>query len=105
MLAWFGNVEMTIDRRFNFTTSTALATCLMMIDERSSCSNNDLAECMGGIDPILLRKYIQPLIDSTLVKEAEGAKFQIEQSSAIVSSKLILAKTSAETYLNLVAST
>ena len=72
MLAWFGSVDMCVDRRHNFTTGTALATCLMMIDERTSCSNNDLAECMGGVDPSLLRKIIQPLLDSSLLTEVDG---------------------------------
>lgn len=77
MLAWFGSVEMTVDRRHNFTTGTALATCLMKIDERRTCANSELAECMGGVDPSLMRRIVQPLLDSTLVAEVDG-KFQIE---------------------------
>ena len=44
----------------------------MMIDERTSCSNSDLAECMGGVDQSLLRKIIQPLLDSSLLTEVDG---------------------------------
>ena len=104
MLAWFGNVEMSVDGRHNFTTGTALATCLLMVDERGSCSNSDLAECMGGVDSSLLRKVIQPLLDSTLLVEMDG-KFKVESSSAIVPNKLSLALSSAESYTDLVAST
>lgn len=58
MLAWFGRVDLCVDGKHTFTTGTALATCLLMVDERGSCTNNDLAECMGGVDPSLLRKII-----------------------------------------------
>jgi len=44
MLAWFGTVDLILDKKHNFRVSTGLATCLFMIDERKQLSNRDLAE-------------------------------------------------------------
>lgn len=50
ILAWFGTVELVLDRRHSLVVNTGLATCLLMVEERK-LSNNDLAESMGGLTP------------------------------------------------------
>ena len=50
MLAWFGTVELVLDKRHKLAVNTGLATCLMMIEERRNIPSSDLAECMGGLD-------------------------------------------------------
>ena len=50
MLAWFGTVELVLDKRHKLVVNTGLATCLMMIEERRKIPSSELAECMGGLD-------------------------------------------------------
>ena len=79
-LAMFGTAELLVDRKHNITVSTGQATCLLHIDEQSKASNKDLADYFGGVDPMVMRNMIQPLIDSTIVSEENGY-FTIEQAS------------------------
>ena len=104
MLAWFGTVDLVLDRRHQFTVSTGLATCLFMIEERIKLSNNDLAECMGGIDAALMRKLVQPLLDSSVVTEENG-QYRIEAANQVETNKLQMSKSlTAGVYTDLVAS-
>ena len=101
MLAWFGTVELVLDRRHQFVVSTGLASCLLLVEERK-LSNSDLAECMGGIDSQLLRNLVQPLLDSGLLTE-EGGMYSIAAPNAIAPAKLTQALTSAQKYTDLVS--
>ena len=67
MLAWFGSVELVLDKRHKLVVNTGLATCLMMIEERRKIPSNELAECMGGFEVTIFSKLLQPLIDSSVV--------------------------------------
>ena len=67
MLAWFGTVELVLDKRHKLVVNTGLATCLMMIEERRKIPSSELAECMGGLEATIFSKLLQPLIDSSVV--------------------------------------
>ena len=58
----FGTVELLLDKRHNFTVSTAQATCLFRIAEKEKITNKDLADYLGGIDPTLMRNIMAPLL-------------------------------------------
>ena len=78
----FGTVEFLVDRKHNITVSTGQASCLLRIDEQAKASNKDLVDYLGGVDPMIMRNMMQPLIDSTIVSEENGF-FTIEQASQI----------------------
>ena len=102
MLAWFGTVDLILDKKHSFRVSTGLATCLFMIDERRNLSNRDLAEQMSGIDPTLLRKLLGPVLNSGVVCEEDGS-YSIESPGDIEPLLLGKALTTAEMYTDLVA--
>ena len=101
ILAWFGTVELVLDRRHSLVVNTGLATCLLMVEERK-LSNNDLAESMGGLTPQLMRQLVQPLLDSKLLTEESGV-YSIEAQDQIEPAKLPLARMTSATYTELVA--
>ena len=87
MLAWFGTVELVLDKRHKLVVNTGLATCLMMIEERRKIPSSELAECMGGLDATIFAKLLQPLLDSTVVT-LEAGEYSISEPSQIEPAKL-----------------
>ena len=101
-MGWFGTVDLVLDRRHKLTVGTGLASCLLMVEERGQLANGDLAECMGGMDPTLLRRLVQPLIDASILTEEFG-KYGIERADQIQPSLFSKALMSAETLTDTVA--
>ena len=57
---------------------------------------------MGGIDPELFKKVVQPLIDSSLLKEENG-QYSIASANQIEPAKLSNARMTTADYTELVA--
>ena len=72
MLAWFGTVELMLDKRHKIHVCTGHASCLLMVADMVQVSNDDLARLMGSIDPSLLRQLLEPLFDSSVLTEDNG---------------------------------
>ena len=82
MLAWFGTVELELDKKHQIRVCTGHASCLLMVEDMGRISNDDLAGLMGGIDPSLLRKLLEPLFDSSILSEENG-QLMIEDAGSI----------------------
>lgn len=105
-MAWLGTVDLVMDKKHKLTVGTGLASCLFIIDQRKSISNQDLAEQMGGLEPDLMRKLIEPLFAATVVTETMG-KYSIEVKSDVKPAQFakVMISNAAETYTTLLGRT